>query len=90
METHLAISAIIRLVALQYACWALFYCVSIPAHISMLSDAMSETVKAAGRSGLVSDATNIASNLIFAVILWFLATHIASLVLKSLVKEKNG
>ena len=90
MEPRLIISAVIRLVSLQYAFGALFHCLNLPAHISMLAGSMSDTVKSAGRSGLVSDTMSIGSNLIIAVILWFLATHIASFVLKTLEKGKNG
>ena len=90
MQPHLIISAIVRLVSLQYAFLAVSHCVSLPAHISMLADSMSDTVKSAGRSGLVSDSMNIGSNIIIAVILWFLASHIASFVLKTLEKGKSG
>jgi len=52
----------------------------------MLSESMSETINAAGRSGLFSDAVNIGSNLFIALILWRFATQIAAFVLKSFGK----
>ncbi len=90
MEPRLIVSAIIRLASIQYAFWALIHCISLPAHISMVSESMSDTIKAAGRSGLLSDAMNIGSNLIIAFLLWRFATHIASFVLKSLVKTNES
>jgi len=90
MESQLIISALIRLVSIQYVFGALLSCSSLPAHISMLASSMPDNVKGAGRDGLLSDATNIGFSLIVAIFLWIYAGRIATFVLKSLGKEKNG
>ena len=90
MEPTLIISAIIRLVSLQYVIYALFGFVTLPGHLSMLATSMSDPVKACARGSLISDAMTIGFNLIIAAILWFMATHIASFVMKTLTKGKNS
>jgi hypothetical protein len=88
MNPNLIIAAIIRLISLKYALAGLMFCTSLPAHISMLSRLMSESVKSVGQTGLVSDAMNIGYNLGVGVILWVFAKGIANLILKTL--ERNN